>query len=272
MDARDLARLEHENFISALMAVSAQIEGGVFRRGDGIAVILTGSPLRLFNQVLVDTDDEAPSVEAIAAAVALARERGDPFVVSLRDGTDDGLVGLVTELGLVPMRDGPFMPGMALYPPSGPGSADRTATDEHRIQLVEDVAGIEDHVATVASGFELSEEIARQVVTPALLERPEARVYVGYAEGRPVTTGLGYRTGDTIGVYNIATVPSHRRRGYGEAMTWRVVADGVADGCTAAVLQASDMGRPIYERMGFRTVVDYMGWVEPPREDGPDAT
>ncbi len=47
------------------------------------------------------------------------------------------------------------------------------------------------------------------------------------------------------------------------AMTARVAADGVAAGCDVAILQASDMGRPVYERMGYRRVVQYMGYVEP---------
>ena len=50
-------------------------------------------------------------------------------------------------------------------------------------------------------------------------------------------------------------------------MTRRVVADGVAAGCDVAVLQSSDMGFSIYERLGFRTVVEYMGYVEPVATD-----
>jgi hypothetical protein len=46
-------------------------------------------------------------------------------------------------------------------------------------------------------------------------------------------------------------------------MTARVMADGVVAGCDVAALQASEMGRPIYERMGFRTVVRYTAYVEP---------
>jgi hypothetical protein len=46
-------------------------------------------------------------------------------------------------------------------------------------------------------------------------------------------------------------------------MTARVVADGVVAGCDVAALQASEMGRPIYERLGFRTVVRYAAYVEP---------
>ena len=46
-------------------------------------------------------------------------------------------------------------------------------------------------------------------------------------------------------------------------MTARMVADGVAEGCDVAALQASEMGRPIYERLGFRTVVRYVEYVDP---------
>jgi GNAT superfamily N-acetyltransferase len=96
-----------------------------------------------------------------------------------------------------------------------------------------------------------------------LLDRPDCVVYVGYAGGDPVVSGLGWRTGRTIGVYSIATIPSARRRGYGAAMTARVVSDGLVTGCDVAALQASDMGRPIYQRMGFRTVVRYVSYKDP---------
>ena len=78
-----------------------------------------------------------------------------------------------------------------------------------------------------------------------------------------MTTGLGFRTGNTIGVNNIATIESARRQGLGAAMTERVAADGLADGCEVAILQSSPMGRPVYERLGYRTVVDYDQWIEP---------
>ena len=45
-------------------------------------------------------------------------------------------------------------------------------------------------------------------------------------------------------------------------MTARVVTDGLAAGCTAAALQASDIGRPMYERLGFRTAVSYVAYEE----------
>ena len=126
-----------------------------------------------------------------------------------------------------------------------------------------DAAGIDAHRQVVNAGFGSDPAVALGTACPDLLERLECVVYVGYAGGAAVVSGLGWRTGRTIGVYSIATIKSARRRGCGAAMTARVVADGMAAGCDLAALQASEMGRPIYERLGFRTVVSYIAYTDP---------
>ena len=118
------------------------------------------------------------------------------------------------------------------------------------------------HRAVVTAGFGSEPEVAAGTSCLALADRSRCAMYVGYADGHPVVSGLRWQTGRTVGVYSIATVRSARRRGYGAAMTARIVADGVATGCDVAILQASDMGRPIYERLGFRTVVHYRAYTE----------
>lgn len=263
MDSATLARLEHENMIETIASGSSNAPGALVRRADGVAVALTGLPIRLFNQIIVE--QETVSEEAIADAVATARARGDRYAVNLRRGQDDRLRPFLARLGLAPLSDDPWMPGMALHPiPARRAvSRDGSAGLEHEIRRVDDEAGIEDHLVTAAAGFEMPEEMLRAIVGPALTARAEATVYVGYVDGRPVTTGLGFRTGRTIGVYNISTLPGARNRGYGAAMTERVATDGAAGGCDVAILQASPMGRPIYERLGYRTVVDYDAWIEP---------
>ena len=102
MDRASLAVLEHENMIEALATAAALAPKALVERADGVALIATGLPPRLFNQVLVERDSVRP--EAIAAAVAKTRDRGDPFVVSLRAGTDDRYLPLMAQLGLARCR------------------------------------------------------------------------------------------------------------------------------------------------------------------------
>lgn len=258
MDDAGLAGLEHENLIASMAFVVAGVEGAVVRHGEGVVLIASGLPVRLFNQVLIEGDDPAPV--AIANAVETMRQRGEDFVVNLRMGLDDAVLPVLNELGLVPLSARPWMPGMALHPLSA--GAAPGPTDGHEIRLVADQAGLDDHILAAAIGFEMDETLVRTIMGGALRAAGDIAVYVGYTDGEPVTSGLGVRTGQTIGVYNVATVPSARRRGYGAAMTARIADDGVSAGCDVAILQASEMGRPIYERLGYRTVVEYMGYVD----------
>jgi GNAT superfamily N-acetyltransferase len=153
---------------------------------------------------------------------------------------------------------------MAAHPLPVPGSL--PVPDGHEIRRATDLEGVRDHITAGSAGFGMPVEWFEMVMGETLLADPSVAIYTGYTDGVPVTAGLGYRTGTTIGIYNIATVESARRKGYGAAMTMRIVDDGVAAGCDVAVLQASDMGYAVYERLGFRTVVRYRGWVEPEKE------
>ena len=56
------------------------------------------------------------------------------------------------------------------------------------------------------------------------------------------------------GVYNVATVQEARGRGIGRAVTATVLAEAVARGHRLAVLGSSDLGYPVYHRLGFREV------------------
>jgi ribosomal protein S18 acetylase RimI-like enzyme len=85
----------------------------------------------------------------------------------------------------------------------------------------------------------------------------EASWYVGRVDGELVATALGITVDDVTGVFNVATMPAHRGRGHGAALTARVVRDGFARGASLAYLQSSTMGHGLYRRLGFRDVEEY---------------
>jgi N-acetylglutamate synthase len=76
-----------------------------------------------------------------------------------------------------------------------------------------------------------------------------------------VTTGLGLTIGDHVGVFSIATPPEQRRRGYGAAITARIVADGYTAGARWAWLQSSKDGYGLYEQLGFITIATWECWI-----------
>jgi GNAT superfamily N-acetyltransferase len=251
---------EHENWIAYLTGVVSCTSRAKVTRAGGVVTVLTGLPMDWFNQVLIEREEATPA--GVLAGVAQARERGDHFVVRLRDGIDDRFIPTLTQAGLAPAGEETSTPGMVAFPINHDAIAEHSAP-ELEIGRVIDAAGMDAHRQAVTAGFGSDPAVALGTACPDLLDRPECVVYVGYADGAPVVSGLGWRTGRTVGVYSIATIESARRRGYGAAMTARVVADGVAAGCDVAALQASEMGRLIYERLGFRTVVRYAAYIDP---------
>jgi crotonobetainyl-CoA:carnitine CoA-transferase CaiB-like acyl-CoA transferase len=89
---------------------------------------------------------------------------------------------------------------------------------------------------------------------PVVAAIPGVRIYVGRLEDRPVTTAMGWTANGATGIFQVATAPVDRRRGYGGAVTSRAVLDGFAAGADLAWLQSSRSGERLYRKLGFRQV------------------
>jgi GNAT superfamily N-acetyltransferase len=80
--------------------------------------------------------------------------------------------------------------------------------------------------------------------------------FLGLVDDEPVATASLITAGGAAGIYNVTTIERMRGRGIGAAMTVAAVHHGHERGLRLATLQASTMGRPVYERLGFRHVCD----------------
>jgi GNAT superfamily N-acetyltransferase len=86
------------------------------------------------------------------------------------------------------------------------------------------------------------------------LDQPTVTAFVAEDDGEIVGTGVASAHGRVGWVGVIFVAPAARRGGLGRQITRRVTDHLEASGCRSLVLIASPMGRPIYDREGFRVL------------------
>jgi ribosomal protein S18 acetylase RimI-like enzyme len=135
---------------------------------------------------------------------------------------------------------------------------------DFKLQIVEDEDTLKVWVKTFVEGYRLP-----STETPGLyqllhgmgLDLP-LRYYLGYWQGKPVASSSLFLIDDTAGVYYVATIPQARGHGFGTALTLAPLLDAKNLGSQVGILQSSDAGFPIYQRLGFRQVcsMEYFYW------------
>ena len=111
--------------------------------------------------------------------------------------------------------------------------------------------------------------IERRSFLELMLATAGCRPVVGTVDGKVVATGQGMANGPVGWVGSIFVASELRRHGYGRAMTEEVCRGLESAGCRTLALIASDLGRPIYQDMGFRIDATYQIFEAAPLADAP---
>jgi GNAT superfamily N-acetyltransferase len=219
--------------------------------GEGLVLLSSGVPVPLFNPAF------ASGVVDPALVVDHYESLGLPFVLYFRDEAAPGLADACSAAGLVEHWQ-PALMVLDPVPASPPPPAGL---------LIEPmtVDNIDAYLGVLAEGFGAPRELMDAVFGTGLLQVPGLTGYLGILDGTPVATSACLLSDGVAGVYNVATLPSHRGKGAGAAVTAAAAAAGVADGVRVSVLQASEAGEPVYRRMGFTTPARYRQFEGPPR-------
>jgi GNAT superfamily N-acetyltransferase len=222
--------------------------GGERRDERGLALLSTGLPIAMFNPAFIaepGTDHDA----ALATVRAHYGERGLPFALYFRDEVAPGLADACVAAGMAEHWRPPLMVLDPIPPTDEP-------VEGLAIEVV-DRSTYDEYLHTLSDGFGMPYEMMAPVLGVATLDIPGFTAFLGRLDDGTGTAVAGSAvcvTDGTAGVYNVATLPDHRGRGYGAAITAAAGRHGAdTAGCTRAILQASEAGEPVYTRMGYTT-------------------
>jgi GNAT superfamily N-acetyltransferase len=138
-----------------------------------------------------------------------------------------------------------------------------------KIERVKDSDTLMDWVRTVTAGFPLPGSGENDMLALFLdvgFDLP-LRHYLGYLNGKPVSTASLFLGAGVAGIYDIVTVFEARKQGVGTAMTLAPLQVARKMGYRVGVLQASEMGFGLYKKLGFEKYcdMDHYFWAQ---EDG----
>lgn len=124
------------------------------------------------------------------------------------------------------------------------------------VEPVRDKAALAVWIHTANEGFgfphELDDIIYHLAEAQPLGPEQAVQLFLARLDGEPVATSYSAQGGGVVGIYNVATVPPARGKGIGYAVTLAALRDARERGYAVAVLGATRMGFPVYQRMGFR--------------------
>jgi GNAT superfamily N-acetyltransferase len=218
-------------------------------------------PHPLFNGVMRVRD--VPLDEAVAEA--RRQLTGSSWSWWVGDDSDEGVADYLLAHGA---RQTTHMPIMAADLTK---VADLPVPDGLTIRHVTDRPGMRDLVTAYVGPLGIPVDGLDKLIEAELdyLSRDQEVIHLaGVLDGRTVGTAVVSLGAEVAALYCIATDGDYRRRGIATALTLEALWFAREAGLEVATLQASALGQPVYERIGFTTVSHYRLFALDPADDG----
>jgi len=138
------------------------------------------------------------------------------------------------------------------------GPAEAPQPEGLEIVEVRDPTHLEQFDRTMIEAFPVAEMAGRRHFSDAVLDLEGWRMWLGVVDGEPVGTAAAHVTDTLVDVEWISTKEAYRGRRIGEALTWAAT---LAAPELPAMLFASDIGQPIYRRMGYQNLARLTLWI-----------
>jgi ribosomal protein S18 acetylase RimI-like enzyme len=238
-------------------------EQGQIDEAPGLMLVTSGIPYGVFNAALL-TESFAGDAAAIDEAVRIAsrnyRQRRLPWSCwTCEDHFQPDVrprAGYIfTRLGLRLVAE---HHGMLAHPVAPP---ERTLPAMDLRRVADDVTR-RDFIRISSSVFCVPPRVADRVYGSERFWEGHMVGWVGYVNGKPVSTAATDCDASAVGVYSVATIAAYRGRGYGERVTRHALeAAMAASGHRQSILQSTAAGFPLYSRMGYRPATRFAVYV-----------
>ncbi|MGI9641954.1 MAG: GNAT family N-acetyltransferase [Acidimicrobiia bacterium] len=242
------ASLANEVIRDAMLVFAENVQPGKSVPFGGVFALVTGVPHPNFTSTWMVHDDVDP--DDLRAGLVYLADTGFVYSACIRSSVDEHLTGVLADRGFVKIYP---TPTLLTRSPSG-------LPWPNELERVSGTLTLDDHRYLLEKAFDMSSEMVDGWVTEPLLADDRLTVVVGRKNGVPVTTAAGVRVGDALAVFNVATLPAHRGKGFGAAATAAIVDAGFDDGVGTVVLQSSDIGLSVYQSLGFEIVMHHERW------------
>lgn len=247
----EVERLSNDNYLQSIRVHAGFQNPCEVRDSDGILLVAGASdfPGGYWNAAARDSTSVEPGELAQAARAFFAPKRR-MFTFSVIGKQDRDLEEY--------LRDNEYeerfqIPCMSV---TRPLPAPKTP-DGVRIEAMSSAKHLKDFVEVSVLAYAMLG--LPEVHTRAMFTKPDALLdknilgCIAYRGEQPLATALSFMTGECGGLYWIGTRPNAQRLGLGALLTVHTTKMSFDAGAKVVTLQASKLGEPVYQRLGFET-------------------
>jgi GNAT superfamily N-acetyltransferase len=237
----------------ALVASIGEAAGAEIRLQGSCALALSGENVADFNMLLLGPP-ASPAALFLDEAMARADASRLDVLALMAPAVAEALAPAAERLGLTAAGTVPLM---VLR-----GAPDAHQSRSCRIELATNADMARTAGDLMSAAFQLPRDAVARVIEPSVTSASAAAVYVAFAGDTPMSSVTITRSGNTAGIWSMATPPEHQGKGMGRALLSRIIDRLRHDGVQRFYLFATAAGFPLYRSLGFVTLAEEAAWVK----------